>query len=328
MNDPARLRLAHPATAPAEEDTLPAVASSAIAEVLTGPFRRVRVLAAFPAAVYLAHDDGIVSLVTADGIHHPNAVVVTYPTVARPLAGAWPDQPGLVGEGRIHLGNLHVRVARWVDPVPRLRATPPGTIAAGVTVLRSRQRDDLDPLPGALGRAADAVAGAIVADDEDAVVEAAAQLVGAGPGLTPAGDDILAGLFAAVVTLAPAVAFSERRDDTADGGAGVDEVQAAAVEARCEAVRRVAPRVVSHARRRTTAVAAELLHHAARGEVAAPAAAVLHALTGRRPLPEAVDALLDVGATSGRDLAHGLAVGAALVADVATSPPARDGAPA
>jgi hypothetical protein len=304
----------------ADDDTLPAVASSAIADVLTGPIRPVRVLAAFPAAVYLAHEDGIATLVAADGIHHPNAVVVTYPTVARPFAGAWPDQRGRIGEGRIQLGNLRVRVARWVDPVPRLRATAPDVLAAAVEVLAGRQPADLDPLPDALLRAGAAVVAGLLEDDDEAVVDAAARLVGAGPGLTPAGDDVLAGLFAAVVTLAPAVAFSERRDDTEAGGAGVDEVHARAVEARCEAVRRVAPRVVDHARHATTTVAAELLRHAARGEVAAPAAGVLHALTGRRPLEAAIDTLLEVGATSGRDLAHGLALGAALVTVAATSP--------
>jgi hypothetical protein len=51
--------------------------------------------------------------------------------------------------------------------------------------------------------------------------------------------------------------------------------------------------------------------------VAAPAAAVLHALTGRRQLGPALDELLAIGATSGRDLALGLVTGADLVARTA-----------
>jgi hypothetical protein len=63
----------------------------------------------------------------------------------------------------------------------------------------------------------------------------------------------------------------------------------------------------------TTALSASLLRHAAASEVAAPAAAVLAALTGSGAVVPALDRLLDVGSTSGRDLALGLLAAADLV---------------
>jgi hypothetical protein len=276
----------------------PAAASAAIAEVLAGPARTVRVLAAFPAAVYLEHDAGLVAVVAGDGIRHPNAVALTVGVAARPLAGVHVGQHGTVGGNAVEVGDLRVAVARWFDPVPHLRATPAGLLAAKLAVARehlvARTGSDGHDLAGPLTVVAAAVRGGEV----DVAVAAAHDLVGAGPGLTPAGDDVLAGLFAAVVTLAPAVAPAH-------------------AEALATTVGRVGAAVVARARDATTAVSAQLLHHAVRGEVAEPAATVLHAFTGRRPLTRALDALLAVGETSGRDLTYGLIAGAALVADVA-----------
>lgn len=276
----------------------PGAASSAIASVLNGPPQPVRVLAAFPAATYLEHATGLLAVVAADGVHHPNAVVLSVGVAARPLAGLHVGQEGTVGDGAIGVGDLQVTVARWFDPVPHLRATAPALIAGKVADARShlmaRTGSDSHDLAGP----ADTVAEALRTGDVDGAVAATHDLIGAGPGLTPAGDDVLAGVFAAVVTLSPAVApeatTTLTRTLTIAGGA-----------------------VVDRARHATTAVSAELLHHAVRGEVADLAAAVLHAFTGRRPLTPALDSLLAVGATSGRDLVHGLITGAALVLSAA-----------
>jgi hypothetical protein len=324
------------------------VASCAIADVVTGPVRPLRVLAVFPAAAYLAHADGIVALVAADGIHHPNAVVVAAATVERPLAGLTAGQRGSIGRGRVEVGDVTVAVARWADPVPRLRRVAPSELADRVEQLRASLHERTGPPPASLAGPAEAVAAALRRRDPAAVVDAARALVGGGPGLTPAGDDVLAGLFAAVVTLVPALAggggpgrparqpavgtmteptiasevraprqpafgtaseptsASEARPPCGDGVTGLT----VAVEAAAEGI-------VARARAATTAISAELLRHALRGEVAAPAAAVLHALTGRRQLGPALDELLAVGATSGRDLALGLVTGADLVAHTA-----------
>ncbi|MGZ4199645.1 MAG: oxamate carbamoyltransferase subunit AllH family protein [Thermoleophilia bacterium] len=108
---------------------------------------------------------------------------------------------------------------------------------------------------------------------------AACGLLGSGPGLTPAGDDVVAGALAAL-------ALMERLPLAA----------AAAVTA-------AAPS-------RTTALSASLLVAAARGQVVPEAARTLRALA-RGDDDETVGALarrlFAVGATSGHDLALGLA---------------------
>src|SRR5436190_16825899 len=96
------------------------VASGALATVLTGPRRSVRVEAVTPHAVYLATGDpDCPALCLADrhAVRVPCAVVVErLPAVA----GA-----GTAGEGRLTLGSFQGRVARWWRP-PR----PRGLVAA------------------------------------------------------------------------------------------------------------------------------------------------------------------------------------------------------
>lgn len=341
--------------------TQPASASAAIADVLSGPSRPVEVLAVFPAAVYLAYADGVVTLVTADGVAHPNALVLTARMSDRPFAGLHRGQHGTVGRavasaastggsaagaasgraasgraasggalgtasgtgggGAVRIGRLEVGVTRWFDPVPTLRPVTSALLARQAGELRralraaSRNAGAL-PLPRDLDAALASVSAALLVDDVDGALAASHRLIGAGPGLTPTGDDLLAGLLAAVVTLAPVMSLP------APGGIA-DGAREAAPRIVADGVREAAPRIVARARYATTAISAELLRHAARGEVAAPAADVLHALTGGRPLSRAVEALLAVGATSGRDLAHGLLAGADLVLASAADVPSR-----
>jgi hypothetical protein len=124
------------------------------------------------------------------------------------------------------------------------------------------------------------------AGDHDASLAAAADLLGRGPGLTPSGDDVLAGF------LVGAVAFG---------------VEAAALR---HAISALAPA-------RTTALSAALLWHAARGECIDELAAVAAVLTGqpaelggREQAGRAVSRLLSVGHSSGAALATGLVIAA------------------
>jgi hypothetical protein len=306
-------------TAPAAP-VVTGVASSAVAALLRGPRRPLRTLGAFRAAVYLGHDDGVLALVTSDGVAHPNAVVVGAAAADAPFAGLHAHVRGTVGEGRIDLPGLEVRVARWRDPRPRLGAVDPGRLADAVAAARRQVAGSTEGDPGAdaeLATLAAAVAAAIAGGDEHAAVAAATRLLGRGPGLTPAGDDVLAGLLAATVTLAPAVRdrrsagpHEGHRDRAARADDRTDELVATA--------RAAGEAIADLASDATTSVSAALLHHAARGEVAAPAALVLQALTGRGDLPTALAALLAVGSTSGRDLTLGILAGADLV--LSTSP--------
>ncbi|WP_162795217.1 DUF2877 domain-containing protein, partial [Nonomuraea lactucae] len=119
------------------------------------------------------------------------------------------------------------------------------------------------------------------------VVTAAEQLVGLGPGLTPSGDDVLAGL---LVTL--------RHLGTATG-----------TERAVRLAGWLAAAVTYDARTRTTPISATLLHCAARGEASPEVVAVLRGLAGQQPLEPAVRRLHQLGHTSGSDLAQGIAIG-------------------
>jgi hypothetical protein len=278
-----------------------ASASVALRTLLRGSDVEVAVLATFPRAVYLAvadvasrrHPDvpGVIALVTTDGIAHPNAVAVAALSTARPFADLREVDPGRVGGGRVHVGGLELRVRRWWDPRPALPAIAPARLRRSLDAMHDR----IGPTPGGGGPAdvpsrwLEPVVDALRAGDVHRTVGAARGLLGRGPGLTPAGDDALAGLFAGVLLLGPAI------DDHADA-------RSAAVGAAAGAGAAVA----AAADGRTTSVSAALLAHAVRGEVAAPAARVLRALVGRGELGAAVDGLLAIGASSGHDLATGI----------------------
>ncbi len=119
--------------------------------------------------------------------------------------------------------------------------------------------------------------------DHAGAFAAAERLIGLGPGLTPAGDDALAGFLLAATHLCP----------TSQG----------------PLLTALADHVRVRASAGTTALSATLLHHAARGEAAPEAVDVLDALLGQGDLSGAVARLLRVGHTSGGDLALGLAAG-------------------
>lgn len=282
----------------------PASASDAIADVLRGPRRPVEVLAAFAPAVYLAHDDGVLAIVARDGVHPPNGVVDTAPTRQAPFAGVRPHQRGWVGQGQVVLPRRHLRVTRWFDPVPRLATVDPMAVRSAVARARAHLAGVVGPTPDDLAEPLGALVAALARDGGGDSADAVAhQLLGRGPGLTPAGDDVLAGLLAAVVVLDRALP---------------DRVPTTRLVSR---VHRLGVGITRAAGGRTTSMSAALLAHATRGAVAAPAADVLHALAGRGSLPVALDRLLAVGATSGRDLALGLLAGAGLVLAPASRPP-------
>ena len=109
--------------------------------------------------------------------------------------------------------------------------------------------------------------------DAKPLADAVRRLVGLGPGLTPAGDDVLAG---ALVALA------------ATGG------DAAALD-----------RLVAPLRPHTTIVSAALLRCAAAGRAVPQLARFVTAAAAGRAVPAMVQDLLRVGSTSGTALAHG-----------------------
>lgn len=280
---------------------MPATASVALVELLEGPVRHATVLGVFPSALYAAVGEAVVAVVARDGLRLPNALVVRAPSRDRPFAAVEDGAAVRVGGGGAQLGHLGVRVARWHDPRPRLRHAAPASVAARVDRLdaalppRARSCRDL-AVP-----TADLEVG-MRAGDGAAVRRAVDALVGLGPGLTPAGDDVLAGLLAAL-RLLPAAAGA--------AAPAVDAALRAAVAARAPSA--------------TTALSAALLGHAARGEVAAPVGLLLRALTGDGDAAAATHALAAVGHTSGRELAAGVALGARACLDAVAAATGPDG---
>jgi hypothetical protein len=128
---------------------------------------------------------------------------------------------------------------------------------------------------------------ALVALDGPAANDAADGLLGLGRGLTPAGDDVLAGVLVACEQLG--------------GMPGAAAVAALATQ--------LGRYVAWRAPTRTTSLSATLLAHAARGEAADPVVAVAEALAGIRPPEAALRDLLTVGHSSGHDTARGLLAG-------------------
>lgn len=169
-------------------------------------------------------------------------------------------------------GPLHLRCATLPRCRPGGRVRTDGRTLAGdgwaLTLDAPRWTGRL-PAPGRLP-------GAITPAE---VARRAPALTGRGPGLTPAGDDVLAGLLLVA---------------RAASGPGSE------------------PRLLGIAgRARTTAVAAAFLSWAARGQCIEPAHDVLHALAREGPAARTPngDRLAAIGATSGRALLLGIRIG-------------------
>ena len=286
---------------------LAGTASLGVRSLVSGPRRHGRVIAAFPAAIYVelrAPSPGprILAVVTPAAVALPIAVVARQDAGHGPagddtqsarasedcLAGLAAGDSVVVGRGIVEAGRIQVRVRRWWDPVPVLAPLSRQRLEAACAELRalcsaSPRRPGLDTRAGPAVLAACCAAG-----DVPGAAEAARRLVGLGPGLTPSGDDIVAGLLLALRLVGGVVA---------DGSGAVSLAD------------QLAATVTGCARDRTTPVSAALLHCAARGAGAAEVIAVLQALGGRESAGPAVTRLLAAGHTSGADLAWGIAAG-------------------
>lgn len=263
----------------AEPATIGGAASRRLKSIVDGPVRSAMVRAAFPTAVYLDTGKGVVAVVAVDGLRLPISVVVTASSSTGPFAGVKLGDPARVGGGRVSAGDLAVTVGRWWTPRrPPALVRPehlPDRAARLARILQARRRVLADTVAGRLAR----VGGCLRARKQ--VGTAPAALVGLGEGLTPAGDDVLAGVLLALRYLG-------RPTCADDLWAGIAE----------------------QVPRRTTALSATLLAAAADGDAAPQVIDLLAALAGHRPLEPALDRVLAIGSTSGSDIAHGLLAGA------------------
>lgn len=254
-------------------------ASRRVKEILDGPARTAMVRAAFPAAVYLDTGRGVLAVVARDGLRLPISVVLAATSGSGPFAGVTPGDPATVGDGRVCSGGLTVAVGRWWTPRRPPALVRPEHLAARAArlarILRARRRVLSEPLAGRLARLGRALRA------RRHVGQQPAALVGLGEGLTPAGDDVLAGVLLALRHLG----------------------RPACADSLWESIAECVPR-------RTTALSATLLASAAQGDAIPQVVDLLAALAGHRPLEPAIDRLLAVGSTSGSDIAHGLLAGA------------------
>jgi hypothetical protein len=246
---------------------LDAAASSCLRSALAGPARPATWLGVTPAALYLrSAPAGVVALLAHDAVRLPCALVLPTTAAELPLTSV-ADGSGaaVLGDGQLAwtgpAGPVVVRSVREWSPA-KVRA---GQAATGVLAAL------LDSMPGPSELHG---WGPLLTLLTTRPAAAVAGLLGRGPGLTPAGDDVLAGF------LLGGHAF------------GLDVADALAA-------------VVASAPMRTTAVSAALLCHAARGECVDEVAAVL-----ADPCGLTVRRLLLVGHTSGAALAIGLATAA------------------
>jgi hypothetical protein len=287
------------------------VASLTLRELLDRPRRAARVIAVFPSAVYVEMrspaEPRVLAVVGSDAVRLPNAIVVAATSRDLPFAAVREGDDAWVGDGVVEVTGagpgggptprlrIRVRTRRWWDPSPVLGPVSLSRLTHGALALAAEtaeERCGLADHPGP-GLLADRCAEGDLAH----AVDAAERIVGLGPGLTPTGDDILAGLLISLRLFGGSVHGGEPAVRLADW---------------------LGAAVTAHADTRTTALAATLLHCASRGQAGAEVAAVLRGIAGQAPLRPAVRRLLGVGHTSGADLTWGLLAGCRATLALAT----------
>ncbi|ADU47608.1 DUF2877 domain-containing protein [Intrasporangium calvum] len=263
----------------------PAAVSPLVLGAVAGPRRAARVLGVFPTCVYvgLGPHDAVLALLARDALLQP--IGLRLPTWSPDVR--WDVSPGDevdVGEGRVRLARADVVAAR-VQRLPRVAPPPPDQpphrpldCALDCTL------DDTDcalhcaldwPPEAQRWLAALAQDLAAAALTNQPVAPFLRSLVGAGRGLTPSGDDAIAGVVLAL---------------------------------RAAGRLRAVDRVGSHLGPlldRTTSVSAALLRAAVEG-YAVPEVVALLAAPGPSPDPRLLERVLAIGHSSGRDLLAGI----------------------
>jgi hypothetical protein len=261
---------------------VPAVASTAIRDIVTGRPRPATVLGAATHAVWVRAGDDVVVAPTTDATRLPNGIEIGRDASFGTFLEVEHGTTVTIGRNRVVFDALTIDAVRWWDPRPALSRVSPTELATRVAELPST--------PSAMD-----LSGLIRSLDErsaDGLVDAASELLGRGPGLTPEGDDYLAGAISGLRILGDAIGDRSAR----------------------AMLTAASPRLLSTARRTTTTFSAALISHAARGQVAAPAASLFRALGGRGDLLAAHGELTRVGHSSGPALAAGIVLAARTIA--------------
>jgi hypothetical protein len=255
------------------------------------------VLAVFDRSAYLQLDGRIIALASADLGRGPLTITLSEDDLLPTLVVG---MPASIESDRLHLGPAVIDLQEaivWDPRLPAVCPAPPQALAASRElaigqVLGSAPEESsaslLSPTPARTPLLNSLSAGlralrALLEGEEDPAPTLAAiarEAAGRGPGLTPSGDDMLAGAMMALL-LWPSVLW------------------------RGEA-RALCAMLVENARPRTTQISGAYLEAAARGLAAEPWHALMRSLGG--PLDEtraAVHRILCVGETSGADMLTG-----------------------
>lgn len=241
-----------------------------VRNLISGSVRPVDVLGRFAAALYLRLAGGeVIALLSSDAVRLPIGLIL--PTSSRDFPLSYLSGPVVVGSGAVHIGSWSCRVAQLVS-LRAPTALTPDRHACEHLRQRLAHCQSADPdlrLPDALPD--DAHSSKVAAD-------LVRRLLGVGPGLTPAGDDVLAGLLVGLWS------FGQRAEPL-----------------------RLA--VLAGLAAGTTNLSAALLRCAVRGESIPQVNQLLRTMSesawqGR--LDHAVDDLVRIGHTSGRALATGV----------------------
>lgn len=254
-----------------------AAASTALRSVLAGPRQPADWLGVSTSAVYLqtAGRLGVLAILAYDAVRLPCGLLLPRTSAEMPLTALVPPWPAIaactVGGGAVS----------WAGPggpveIKPVRQWAPARVPPGVVVPAAVARV-VAALPDPTSAGVDRVL--LSGLGEAGQASLVPRLLGRGPGLTPSGDDVLAGF------LIGSRAFG------LDGAGLRREVSRRAPDS-------------------TTALSAALLWHAIQGECIGQAAALAGVLSGRGVPEPAVDNLLAVGHTSGAALAWGLTVAA------------------
>ena len=256
----------------AQED---ATGPARIRHLISGPARPADVLGRFATALYLRLAGGeVIALLSSDAVRLPIGLILRTSSREFPLTHLYGQVA--VGSGGVHVGNWSCRVSRLVS-LRAPAALTPDRHACEYLQHRLAHCQSADPdlrPPDAL--------------PDDAHFPEAAELVrrllGVGPGLTPAGDDVLAGLLVGLRSF----------------GQNAGPLRLA---------------VLAGLTTGTTDLSAALLRCAARGESIPQVNTLLQTMSknawpGR--LDHAMDDLVRVGHTSGTALATGVLAAATI----------------
>lgn len=252
------------------------MASTAVQRSLTRSARPGTLLGTSEHAIWIGTSEDVLVVSDRAAVRLPNAVELAVDNLGRWIEA---DDPVLVGDGVVRVGLLTAEPRRWFDPRPALDRCSVLDLARNASALPSH------PHPFATTR----LSRALDNEDGNEVLHESNLLLGRGEGLTPEGDDILAGALASFRLLSESVG----------GHPGfLDSLE---------------PNLVSLTRSRTTSFSGAMVRHAFHGRVARPFADLLRALTGRGEIISSVERLLSVGNTSGPALVAGLEIGCSAI---------------